>query len=161
MGTGVQEITLYKNLKRRLRDNESFNRFEMEPVEESKELALIEEERDGLIEIDISDISYEAEDSPSDNIIDIECQNYNEEEYEEIILELKNEILILKTELTESRDEIRRLKSILTREQQLHFNDDTEVNKLTKTEKLLLNKRDELYRRSNLRKKNWFKQVLG
>ena len=160
MEMDIQEITLYKNLKRRLKENESFNRFEMEPVEESKELALIEEEREGVIEIDISDVSCEIDDSYS-NIIDIECHNYNEEEYEQTILELKNEILLLKNELNESNGEINRLKSILTREQQLHFNDETENNKLTATEKLLLNKREELYRRSNLRKKNWFKQVLG
>ncbi|MFR5266794.1 hypothetical protein [Clostridium sp.] len=160
MRSDIQEITLYKNLKRRLKESESFNRFEMEPVEESKELALIEEERNGLIEIDLSDISYEI-DTPSSNIIDVECENYDVEKYEQVISELKKEVITLKNELNDSKCEIEKLKSILTKEQQLHFNDDIVVNKLTKTEKLLLDKRDELYRRRNLRKKSWFKQVLG
>lgn len=160
MRSDIQEITLYKNLKRRLKESESFNRFEMEPVEESKELALIEEERNGLIEIDLSDISYEI-DTPSSNIIDVECENYDVEKYEQVISELKREVITLKNELNDSKCEIEKLKSILTKEQQLHFNDDIVVNKLTKTEKLLLDKRDELYRRRNLRKKSWFKQVLG
>lgn len=160
MRSDIQEITLYRNLKRRLKESESFNRFEMEPVEESKELALIEEERNGLIEIDLSDISYEI-DTPSSNIIDVECENYDVEKYEQVISELKREVITLKNELNDSKCEIEKLKSILTKEQQLHFNDDIVVNKLTKTEKLLLDKRDELYRRRNLRKKSWFKQVLG
>lgn len=160
MRSDIQEITLYRNLKRRLKESESFNRFEMEPVEESKELALIEEERKGLIEIDLSDISYEI-DTPSSNIIDVECENYDVEKYEQVISELKREVMTLKNELNDSKCEIEKLKSILTKEQQLHFNDDIVINKLTKTEKLLLDKRDELYRRRNLRKKSWFKQVLG
>lgn len=160
MRSDIQEITLYRNLKRRLKESESFNRFEMEPVEESKELALIEEERNGLIEIDLSNISYEI-DTPSSNIIDVECENYDVEKYEQVISELKREVITLKNELNDSKCEIEKLKSILTKEQQLHFNDDIVVNKLTKTEKLLLDKRDELYRRRNLRKKSWFKQVLG
>lgn len=176
MSKNVNEITLYKNLKKRLREDELFNRFEMEPVEESRELALIEEENGTIIKIDVS---YEVEEEhvDFDEIHDINYIDNNddvsvhleEQNLKSTITEnniLKEEIGNLKEEVRNLKEKNLRLESILTKEQKIIFKEDdieylNKSNKLTNAEKLLLEKRDELSRRSNIRKRSWLKQMLG
>lgn len=176
MNKNVNEITLYKNLKKRLREDELFNRFEMEPVEESKELALIEEENGTIIEIDVS---YEIE-GEQVYFDEVENMTYmDNKENNDVYLEddslkrtikenniLKEEIENLKREVRTLREKNLRLENILTKEQKIIFKEDdieyiNKSNKLTNAEKLLLEKRDELSRRSNIRKRSWLKQMLG
>lgn len=164
MGNGNQEITLYKNLKRRLQQEEDFNKFEMEPVEESVELALIEEEKGTMVEIEVN---YEVDNYENltvknieNNNIDIEINEF--ELYEKQIKNLIEEVSELKSEVYSLKKENKKLENLLTEEQKLIFyRDDLDNNKLTKAEKLLLEKREELSRRSQIRKKGWLKQMLG
>lgn len=170
MGKDGYGITLHKNLQRRLKEEEAmFNRFVMEPVEESKELALIEEEKKSMIELEVnysletSEIDYENKD-----IVDVECIAVEKEEkeekdfYEKKIKELLEENSKLKSDLYSLTKENKKIEMLLTKEQKLLFyQEDSENNKLTKAEKLLLDKREELSRRSQIRKRGWIKQVLG